>query len=125
MMLVLALVVVLPVATLAAEKAFDMEIFSEDIEKVIELVNLVIAAFAGIFAIKLAALAQGGKQEKTWNTLAFAAVLFLLLEVVGALNGFGLVHIGGLAEVFEFLFVSTLAYTLYFTKRDLLASTMG
>ncbi|MDO8471048.1 MAG: hypothetical protein Q7S49_00345 [bacterium] len=102
-----------------------MEIFSENVEKVIEVVNLVVALIAGIFAIKLAALAQGGKMEKTWNTLAVAALLFVILETVGALSGFKVLHIGGLGEILEFLFVSTFAYCLYFTKKSLLSATMG
>ena len=64
-------------------------------------------------------------KEKTWNTLAVATVSFVLLEVVGTLKGFEVVEIEGLAEIFEFLFVTVLAYCLYFTKADLLKKMLG
>jgi len=116
----------LPAIALAAEGAkFEAVIFSEQIERFVEIINLVVALFAGIYAIKLAALSQGGTMEKTWNTLAVATVSFVLLEVVGTLKGFEVVEIEGLAEIFEFLFVTVLAYCLYFTKADLLKKMLG
>ena len=115
----------MPVLAFAADNFVKAEIFSEDVEKIIEVVNLVLALIAGVFAIKLAALAQGGTMEKTWNTLAVCAVLFVLLEVVGTLKGFEVVSVGGLGEIFELLFVSTLVYCLYFTKKNLLNKMMS
>lgn len=124
--IVLASFLVLPAITLAAGNAnIDMELFSENIEKIIEILNLVVALFAGMYAVKLAALSQGGSMEKTWNTLAITAVLFVLLEVNNSLAGFGLIHIGGLEEIIEFVFVAVFAYCLYFTKKDLLKKTLG
>ncbi|OHA27267.1 MAG: hypothetical protein A3C06_00940 [Candidatus Taylorbacteria bacterium RIFCSPHIGHO2_02_FULL_46_13] len=117
-------VIALPVLAFAADNFVKAEIFSEEVERIIEVVNLVLALAAGVFAIKLAALAQGGTMEKTWNTLAVCSVLFVLLEVVGTLKGFEVVSIGGLGEIFEFLFVLTFVYCLYFTKKDLLNKMM-
>ena len=123
---VFMLVIILPTIVLAEDNAtIQAVIFSENVEKIIELINLIIAVFAGVFAIKLAALSQGGTMEKTWNGLAITAILFIALEAVGALKGFGLVHISGLAEIIEFLFVVMFAYCLYATKNDLLKKMLG
>lgn len=123
---VLLSVLVLPAIALAEESpSLDVELFSENVEKVIEILNLAMAILAGIYAIKLAALSQGGAMEKTWNTLAVVAVLFALLEVVNSLSGFGFVHIGGLSEIVELAFVSVFAYCLSFTKKDLLKKALG
>lgn len=124
--LVFTLALVLPVIAFAQEGAkIQATIFSENIEKIIELVNLVIALFAGVYAVKLAALSQGGSMEKTWNRLAIVAVLFVLLEITGALKGFELVHISGLAEIVEFVFVIVFAYCLYSTRKELLKKMLG
>lgn len=116
----------LPAIALAADNFnFQMDIISENTEKLIELLNLIMALVVGVLAIKLAALAQGGTMEKTWNTLAVVSVWFVLIEVVNSLSGFGFVHIGGLSEIIELIFVLTFAYCLYFTKKDLLKKTLG
>ncbi|MEK7390677.1 MAG: hypothetical protein AAB635_00895 [Patescibacteria group bacterium] len=120
------LVFALPAVALAAEGyMFDVEMFPAVVEQVLEIVNLLIALLAGIYAIKLAALSQGGSMEKTWNTLAVVAILFVLIEVIGALKEFGVVHIGGLGEIAELAFALTFAYCLFFTKKDLLKKTLG
>lgn len=119
-------VLALPVLALAAEGyVYDTELFPAIVEQILEIVNLLVALLAGAYAIKLAALTQGGSMEKTWNTMAIVAVLFVLVEVIGALKEFGIVHVGGLVEVVELAFVLTFAYCLYFTKKDLLKKTMG
>jgi hypothetical protein len=125
LIVIVLVVVAMPVIAFAAESVIDTEIFGENVEKVIEILNLVVALFAGVMAVKLAALSQGGSMEKTWNALAFSAIFFVLLEIVGSLNGFNLIHIGGLAEIFEFLFVAVFAYCLYFTKKDLLKKALS
>lgn len=125
MIAVLFLVVVLPTIALAADSLFSADIFSENVEKVVEIVNLILALFVGVYAIKLAALSQGGTMEKTWNTLAVVAVLFVLVEAFNSLAAFGFVHIGGLSEILEFLFAAVFVYCLYFTKKDLLKKTLG
>ena len=118
--LVSLLVLVLPVVVFAEESArVEAIIFGESVEKFIEILNLILALATGYYAIKLAALSQGGSMEKTWNFLAVVAVLFVILEVVGALAGFGIVHVSGLSEIIELAFVATFVYSLRFTKKVL------
>jgi len=124
--LVSLLVLVLPVVVFAEESArVEAIIFGESVEKFIEILNLILALATGYYAIKLAALSQGGSMEKTWNFLAVVAVLFVILEVVGALAGFGIVHVSGLSEIIELAFVATFVYSLRFTKNDLLKKVLG
>lgn len=96
-----------------------------NIEKVVEFANLFTALLAGVFAIKLAALSQGGAMERTWNLLAVVAMLFVGLEVVNSLSEFGVLEIHGLSEVIEFAFAVTFAYTLHSTRKSLLQKVFG
>jgi len=63
--------------------------------------------------------------EKTWNTLAIAAVVFAALEVVGALKGFALVRLGGLGDLLEFIILVLFLYIFYRTRKDLLRKMLG
>ncbi|MDP1706998.1 MAG: hypothetical protein Q8L30_00335 [bacterium] len=103
----------------------EFTIIPENVEKVLEIVNLAVALIAGMYAIKLAALSQGGSMEKTWNYVAIVAVLFVVLEVNNALKGFGILAIHGLGDIVELAFVSVLAFTLYFTRKDLMKKAFG
>ncbi|MDP3985239.1 MAG: hypothetical protein Q8P82_00605 [bacterium] len=108
----------------ASAATIDKEVLPENVEAVIELVNLVIAVFAAAYAIKLAALSQGGAMEKTWNWLAIAASLFALLEVNNALAGFGLIHLGGFGEIIELAFALVLLKVFITTRKSLLQKVM-
>lgn len=98
----------------------EFTLFSGSVEQVIEFANLVVALFAGMYAVKLAALSQGGAMERTWNLLAVVAVLFVGLEVVNTLSAFSILKIHGLSEVIEFAFAALFAYCLYSTRKELL-----
>lgn len=118
--------VALPVLVFAQETAVvNYTLFPDVVENLLELVNLVLALLIGTYAIKLAALSQGGVMEKTWNMFAVAAVAFAILEVNNALAGFGLVHIGGLDEIIEAFFAVTLLVTVIKTRRFLLKQVLG
>lgn len=122
----LGVFVALPVLIFAEETAVvDYELLPEAVEKVLELVNLVIALFAATYAIKLAALSQGGTMEKSWNLFAVAVAFFALLEVNNSLSGFGLVHIGGLAEILEVAFAVALLIMVVRTRKFLLKQVLG
>jgi hypothetical protein len=121
-----AIFLVLPVVAFAEDSAlFQAVIFSGSVERFMEIANLLVALLAGIYAVKLAALSQGGTMEKTWNVLAVAALLFVLLEVVGALKEFAIVNVSGLGEIVEFILIVVFAYCLYFTRKDLLKKMLG
>lgn len=103
----------------------NYSLLPDSIEKLLELVNLTVALLVATYAIKLAALSQGGTMEKSWNMLAVAGALFALLEANNALAAFGLVHIGGLAEVIEIAFATVLLITVVRTRKFLLKQVLG
>lgn len=115
--------ILFPVIALAATP--EISIFPETVESGFEIANLIIALLATVFAIKLAALSQGGTMEKTWNTIAIAVVFFALLEISGVLDLFGVIKVEGLADILEFGFLVFLTYGLYRTKKDLLQKVLG
>ena len=126
--LVLVLVLAAPFFAHAQEVAgyvYDVELIPESVESVLELVNLLIAIVAAAFAIKLAALSQGGSLEKTWNLLAVAAVIFAALEVVGALQGYKIAHFGGLGDIIELVFLVILTTVFARTRKALLKQVLS
>lgn len=122
-------VLALPAIAMASDTAATMQyqytFLSDSMEHVMEFANLVMALLAGIFAVKLAALSQGGSMEKTWNNLAIVAVLFVGVEVLNSLSGFGVLDVTGLSEIVEFVFAVMFAYTLYATRKDLMKKVFG
>lgn len=119
----LSILIISPAIAIAGTS--EISILPESIESIFELVNLIISLAAAVFAIKLAALSQGGTMEKTWNTIAIAVVFFALLEVIGALDLFGVIKIEGASDILEFGFLAFLTYSLYRTKNDLLHKMLG
>jgi hypothetical protein len=103
----------------------EVAFLPEEVEEILEVVNLLLALLAATFAIKLAALSQGGELEKTWNILAMAAVTFAGVEVIGALKEFELVEVAGLGEILELTFVALLCFVFYRTRKNLLKRVLG
>ncbi|MBM2817694.1 MAG: hypothetical protein HW401_284 [Parcubacteria group bacterium] len=111
----------LPIAALASDiAAFDVPFLSDKMKSIIEIVNLFLALLAAFYAIKLAALAQGGQMERTWNMLALASVIFGFIQVSNSLKGFGIMDIHGVTELFELLLAFVLVYVFIRTKKMLL-----
>ncbi len=121
------LALAVPFMAMAAEGVYfyDAELIPKSIESGLEIINLVLAVIAAIFAVKLAALSQGGSLEKTWNLMAIVALTFAVFEIYGALQGFMILHLGGLGDLLEFIFVLILAITFYKTRKSLLAKVLG
>lgn len=120
------IVMAMPAIALAAGSyVYDFTILSDKGEAVVEVINLVLAVLTAAFAIKLAALSQGGDLEKTWNWLAIAASAFALLEIYGALNGLKLVHVAGLGDIIELVMVAVLFIVFYRTRKTLLKRSLG
>ncbi|GEM_PF-7046800 len=92
---------------------------------VFHLLNLVLGLFAAFYAVKLAALSQGGELEKTWNALAVAAVLFALTHILNGMQALGFVAIGGMTEVLGTLLALTLVFVFMRTRRVLLQRILG
>lgn len=121
-----AVLLLAPALAHAAEGyVYDLGFLPEALEEILEIVNLILSILAATFAIKLAALSQGGELEKTWNGLALGAGFFALLEVYGSLQGFGFVHIEGFGDVIEAAMVITFLYVFYTTRKTLLKRVLG
>lgn len=125
--ILLLLVYATPIVALAAESdyLYDFELLPRIGENILEGLNLLIAIFAAAFAVKLAALSQGGSLEKTWNFMAIASLFFAALEIYGASKGLGILHLGGLDDILELGFGLMLAITFYRTRKQLLAKALG
>lgn len=92
---------------------------------VFHLVNLALGLLAAFYAVKLAALSQGGELEKTWNALAVAGVLFALTHVLNGMQALGFVTLGGANEVLGLGLALTLVYIFMRTRRVLLNRILG
>ena len=116
----------LPLAALAFDgAAYDVPFLSDKTENIIKIVTLFLALFAASYAFKLAALAQGGQMERTWNMLALASVIFGFIEVLSSLKDFRIIDIHGVSELFELLLAFVLVYVFMRTRRMLLKQVMG
>ena len=123
-----ALLLAMPIMLLAAGESgylYDFSLIPESLEIGLEGLNLILALFGAFFAVKLAALSQGGSLEKTWNMLAMASLAFAVLEVYGTLSGLKILHIGGFGDVAETVFASLMAVTFYKTRKELLAKVLN
>ncbi len=103
----------------------DVRIIPEGLEDTLEVVNLLLSIVAAAFAIKLAALSQGGSLEKTWNWLAVAVTLFAGVEVVGSLDSFGFIRVQGGQDALEFIMIVVFLVVFYRTRKDLLRKVLG
>ena len=120
------LLLLTPVVVWAAEEfAYETALISEGAENALEFVNLIVAIIAAVYAVKLAALSQGGQLEKTWNKLAMVGVVFAVIEIFAALKGFGLVHLEGLEDILELVLAVLLLVAFVSTRRHLLEQVLG
>lgn len=114
-------ILLMPLAVRAAENfLFDARLLPGSMESIFEFINLILALMAAVYAIKLAALSQGGEMEKTWNLIAWAAVAFAVLEIYGVLKAFYIIEIEGLGDVIETIFLLFLLTSVYRTRKTLL-----
>lgn len=92
---------------------------------IFHLLNLALGLLAAFYAVKLAALSQGGELEKTWNALAVVGVVFALMHVLNGMEALGFVTIGGASEVLGFVLAVTLVYIFVRTRKVLLSRLLG
>ncbi|MDO8584943.1 MAG: hypothetical protein Q7R85_02355 [bacterium] len=122
---------VAPLLALAQESAgmttlYTIQLIPEGgVMDIFHFLNLALGLFAAFYAVKLAALSQGGELEKTWNALAFAAVLFALTHIANVMSALGFVSIGGINEVLGLLLSGTLLYVFMRTRSALLGRILG
>jgi hypothetical protein len=79
----------------------------EMMENPTEIINMIIALFIASFAMNVSKI-LGGEQGKAWFLITISALIFALLEIIGALKGLGIWTVSGLDDFVELCFVIAL-----------------
>lgn len=84
---------------------YRSEAFRQFDVKIINDIGLILPIIVAWFAIKVAALMRGGKLEDVWKLIAAGMSVLALVKVVDGLEQLGILYVGGLREVLEFLMI--------------------
>ncbi len=99
----------------------------ESVNMGVEILNLLISFVLIVMGIQISLVLDAG-MKKTWKYYLTAIILFGVHEVVGVLEEFKILHIEGLYDVTELLFVIFIVIaTIYFRKMllDLIKRGVG
>lgn len=115
-----------PVAVFAFDGGtYGSSLLSDNAQNIVEIASLLLALLASSYAVKLAALARGGKMERTWNILALASIIFALNEATNnILKSFG-IDAYGYDKLFELLLALVLVIAFISTRKMLLRQVSG
>lgn len=84
---------------------YTSEIFQKFDVKLINDVGLILPIIVAWFAIKVATLMQGGKLEYVWKLIAAGMSVLAIVKVIDGLEKLGVLYVGGLREVLEFVMI--------------------
>ena len=84
---------------------FTSEVFQKFDVKLVNDVGLILPIIVAWFAVKVAYLMRGGKLENVWKLIAAGMSVLALMKVVDALEVLGILYVGGLRSVLEFLMI--------------------
>lgn len=84
---------------------YSSEIFSKFDIKLINDIGLILPIIVAWFAIKVAILMQGGKLEHVWKLISAGMSVLALVKVVDGLETLGVLYVGGLRSVLEFVMI--------------------
>lgn len=84
---------------------FTSQVFQKFDVKLINDVGLVLPIIVAWFAIKVAYLMRGGKLEDVWKLIAAGMSVLALVKVVDGLEFLGILYVGGLRSVLEFVMI--------------------
>jgi len=87
------------------EVLYSSQIFQKFDIKLINDVGLILPVIVAWFAIKVAALMRGGKLEHVWKLIAAGMSVLALVKVVDGLEKLGILYVGGLRSVLEFVMI--------------------
>ncbi len=87
------------------EVLYSSEIFQKFDIKLINDVGLILPVIVAWFAIKVAYLMRGGKLEDVWKLIAAGMSVLALVKVVDGLEKLGILYVGGLRSVLEFVMI--------------------
>jgi hypothetical protein len=97
------------VAVVILQANFFESSFLVSVEVGTEIVNMILSLIALVFAIKVVKLFGMGTQAGPWRWMAVSAVLFAIVEILGALKILEIWKESGLIDFVEFFFVVALA----------------
>ncbi|OGY17634.1 MAG: hypothetical protein A2900_05730 [Candidatus Chisholmbacteria bacterium RIFCSPLOWO2_01_FULL_50_28] len=84
---------------------FSSQIFQKFDIKLVNDVGLILPVIVAWFAIKVASLMRGGKLEHVWKLIAAGMSVLALVKVVDGLENLGILYVGGLRSVLEFVMI--------------------
>lgn len=84
---------------------FTSEVFKKFDVKIVNDVGLILPIIVAWFAIKVATLMQGGKLEDVWKLIAAGMSVLAIVKVIDALEILGILYVGGLRSVLEFVMI--------------------
>lgn len=116
--------------TLAASKPprevlYSSQIFEKFDVKLINDVGLVLPIIVAWFAIKVAALMRGGKLEDVWKLIAAGMSVLALVKVVDGLEDLGVLYVGGLRSVLEFVMILVFFAAFFTAYQSLVMAIRG
>lgn len=118
-------VVVTPVLAQAPRALYTSEVFQKFDVKLISDIGLILPIIVAWFAIKVAALMHGGKLEDVWKLIAAGMSVLALVRVVDALETLGILYVGGLRAVLEFVMILVFFAAFFTAYRSLVLAIRG
>lgn len=97
------------IAALILQANFFERSFLVTLELPFEIMNVILSIMALVFAISVVKKFGIGTQAGAWRWMSVSAVLFMIIEIIGALKALEIWNQGGLSDFVEFFFVVALA----------------
>lgn len=107
------------------EVLFSSEIFNKFDVKLISDIGLVLPIIVAWFAIKVSTLMRGGKLENVWKLIAAGMSVLALVRVVDGLEELGVLYVGGLREVLEFVMILVFFAAFFTAYQSLVMAIRG
>lgn len=112
-------------AQTTSEVLFTSEVFQRFDVKIINDVGLILPIIVAWFAIKVANLMRGGKLEDVWKLIAAGMSVLAIVKVVDGLETLGILYVGGLREVLEFVMILVFFAAFLLAYRSLVLAIRG
>lgn len=107
------------------EALFTSELFQQFDVKLVNDIGLILPIIVAWFAIKVSTLMQGGKLENVWKLIAAGMSVLALVKVVDGLEELGILYVGGLREVLEFVMILVFFAAFFSAYQSLVVAIRG
>jgi hypothetical protein len=104
---------------------YSSEVFEKFDVKLINDVGLVLPIIVAWFAIKVAYIMSGGKLEDVWKLIAAGMSVLAIVKVVDGLEALGILYVGGLRSVLEFVMILVFFVAFFLAYRSLVQAIRG